>query len=187
MLFKTSISLAVLIICNVANANFSCRMTEHFGNPALANNAKFWEDVGEVSANGGGDRELANLLKKYGVDERQDSMIVATERRRTPPPPTAPAYQLARKATKELETLRPSLRVKANDFLELARQGRSTFYKGLRNNQERWRLHHLEGGREQSANLDNGYRAIFRERDDGVIEVLRFSKTASHSSGNSRF
>lgn len=174
------ISLLVVLFCNAATANFSCHLTQQLGNPKVSSDAKFWEEFGEISERGS-DRELAELLRKYEVDPRVSSRPVSLERRAAGAP-ASPAYQMSHTAKSELKSLQPALRDKADEFLQLAKGGSADLYAKLRANQGRWQLERLSGRQSdlQSVRLNQGYRVVFRERSDKSIEIVNFSKTATH-------
>ncbi len=169
---------------NLCLANFSCRLTQQLGNPAISSNAKFWEEFGRISENGS-DRELASLLQKYEVDARSPNSSPNRERRSVDVPSRA-AFQLNQVARNELRNLQPAIRDKANEFLELAKGGSPNLFAQLRNNQGRWQLEKLNGKKSDlhSVRLNQGYRVVFRERPDRSIEIVNFSKTATHGGGH---
>ena len=161
-----------------ARASFSCRLTEQLGNPQINSNPNFWEDFGKIAENGS-DRDLGDLLRKYGVDERSDAPSSGAVDRRAAAP-AKPAFQMSRTAATELDRLPPGLRRKANDFLELARKGPTEMFRELRQNRGGWQLEKLQGEQGMSVRINQGYRVVFKELADHTIDIVRISKTATH-------
>jgi hypothetical protein len=158
-------------------AGFSCRLAQRLGDPRIANDANFWEDFGRISDRGN-DRELADLLRRHGIDDRGGGRPDVPARGGTP---QRTPIQMNQTATRELRLLQPGLREKAEEFMQLARGGSSDLFAQLRQNQGRWQLERLSGMNGlHSVRLNQGYRAVFRARNDGSIEIVNFSKTATH-------
>lgn len=175
------LSLLILLFSSTSFAGFSCHLTQQLGNPKVTGDAKFWEEFGRISDKGN-DRELADLLKRYDVDARANSAPVGAtaqiERRAVIP--SGPAYRMNHTAQKELKKLQPNLRDRASEFLEIAKTGRSKLYAELRKNQSSWEFEKLNGNLGYSARLNGGYRVQWTEGANDSIEILRFSKTATH-------
>ncbi len=170
--------LICLFLSSDSFAGLPCHLTQQFGNPKLANDAKFWQELGPL-AERGDVKGVAALLSRRGIETRAAAAPVQLERR-VASVSSANAFRMNHTAQKELSKLQPNLRDRANNFLGMAKNGRSALYAELRKNPGSWEFKKLKGSEGFSVRLDGGYRLKWVEKPGDSIEIVNLNKTATH-------
>ena len=171
-----SFILSSLLACNAFASE--CFLNEALKDPKLAENPQFWAEYGKLSAKTGkvSEEEMKQLVAKHGGNVSTATAASESANAFTP----SLKISIQHKAEKEIKALQPALKVKVDEFLELA--SKPGGMQEIRNNPGRWHLEKLTelGGKAFTVRLNGGYRVLFSPSDDG-LEVLRVNRDQIHN------
>jgi mRNA-degrading endonuclease RelE of RelBE toxin-antitoxin system len=179
-------SLALLLFFAIPSfAKVSCEVAEALTNPKLAQNEKFWQQLGELSNKGKYDSEnISKLLAEHGVTVGEAKSLAGMTKTGTVHLTPKASYMITNDASKEVAKLPGHLRGKFNDFLEVLGPDGNSSLQNLRANPGRWNLKKLLpvfGENSYSARLNGGYRVTFAVEKDGSMSIMSVSKTFTHN------
>lgn len=171
------LSLIFLLVSVVASANPSCEGLQKL-KPALRDNPNFWNAYAEKPPRN--DAELQKFIENFEKEHHPTNATAVAHAANDVP--TGPRYRLTQSANKDLKKIssQPGLRMKLDQFLQLAHKDQKTFYHELRSQPGKWSLEKIREFDGYSVRLNDGYRVVFRETEDGMIDIINFSKTATH-------
>ena len=172
----------ILVTAPVCASAMSCELAELMNHPAVRDNAAFWQEFG--SHGDINDETLRNLFRKYDVDSPVvERRVVARAEATTQASASGPRFTLAKQAIKDSRSLRPALKKDLDEFLTYAKEGVGGLQRELRRNPGKWNYKQLTGrfGSDiHSARLDDGYRVVFRQNEDGLVEILNIDNSTTH-------
>ncbi len=161
----------------------SCELAELLTHPSIRDNADFWAEFG-AHPGGISDDALRELYRKFGVNspvaerrtiERAEGAAHAAS--------AGPKFTLSKQAVKDARNLKPALKRDLDEFLGYAKEGTAGLQRELRKNPGKWNYKQLDGhfSREtHSARLDSGTRVVFRQNEDGLVEIMNIDSTTTH-------
>jgi hypothetical protein len=172
----------ILLLGTRAEA-ISCELAQLLKDPAIRDNASFWQEFGAKADMGDG--ELRALMSKYNVHAAERR---AAERApQAPAPASAPRYTLSRQAVKDTRRLasqRPALQRDLDEFLGYAQNGAGYLRRRLLQNGGKWNYKKLEGryggATSYSARLDGGVRVVFHQTEDDLVEIIAVDNSTTH-------
>lgn len=172
----------LLFIAIPCFAKISCEVAEALTNPKLAQNEKFWQQLGELSNKGKYDSEnISKLLAEHGVTVSEAKSLAGMTKVGTVHLTPKSTYMISNDASKEVAKLPGHLRTKFNDFLESLGTDGNASLQNFRANPGRWNLKKLEYAQNSySVRLNDGYRVGFEIGKDGNLNITNVSKKYTH-------
>lgn len=179
-LYNARSNLVALLICFSAHASASkCWLAEAMGDKALASNAKFWDEYGQLAARGRPSQEaIAALARKhnphFGTKPSPQTTINSAR-------PSQVELNHHKRAHADIQKLQPSLKRRYDVFLETIQgpDGLQAFYK----NPGSWHMERLPqfGKHAHSVRLNGDVRVLF-DVEDGKILVREVNRDKIHGS-----
>lgn len=165
---------ALLFFITVQASALDCRLAEKFNDPKLANNSKFWDDLGKLSDQS--DDAVADLIKKHDPQFNfKTSSTVSTGSAGFSMPQS---FSVSKKSEKALKQLTSSQRKNFEEFIETV--GGKDGAKALYNSPGKWHYEKLKQyGGVSSIRLDQGMRVLFKADANGV-EIIDIGKHIGH-------
>jgi plasmid maintenance system killer protein len=161
----------LLLFFHLSAAASSCLLSEALKDPALSNNAKFWEEYGQLSPKDqNSDLALKALIEKFkstqGTVPASAPTSVASN---TVADNKALSLSVDHKAEKEIKHLQPGLKKKVDEFLDVALKPGGI--QEIRSNPGRWHYEKLPefGPNAHSVRLNAGYRVLFDLDGDNIV------------------
>ena len=178
--FIKILAFSLLFVFTMPTRAADCLLQEALKNSKLNSNPQFWEELNQLSANGQpSNHSLNSLIEKYsgkGTElKNNSSSLEVVEKIKNSPL----RYSLEKKAEKEIRALPPNLRIKADEFLEVAL--RPGGLQELGNNPGRWNFEKLiqHGKNAYTVRLNGGYRILF-DIEDKELKIRRVNKGQIH-------
>ncbi len=182
MLIKKSF-VFIFALCFVSVAlGGSCSLSDVLKDPALSQNAAFWDDYAKLAGKGEpSEMKMQALVEKYkGSAGSSKSTATAAAKSDFKASST---YRVQAKAEKEIKALPKNLNGKVDEFIELATKPGGI--QEIRNNPGRWHYEKLAqfGDNAHSVRLSDGYRILFDyDKDTNHFEIRRVNKGQIHGS-----
>jgi hypothetical protein len=161
----------------------SCDLAELLTHPSIRDKAEFWAEF-SAHPDGISDDALRALYRKYGVDSPATEHLVSeSASAATQAASSRPMFTLSKQALKDTRFLKQALKKHLDEFLDYAKEGTAGLQRELRKNPGRWNYKQLHGRFSQethSVRLDGGTRVVFRQNEDGLVEILNIDSTTTH-------
>jgi len=151
-----------------------CDLAKLMAKPDLANNAKFWEELGQIDQKNR--RAVQTLIDKHSEIPTPPASATATVQTRI----SSAKIQVdtTRKADKAIAKLDQNAKKHYDEFLKIVNEEGP---QALHNNQNRWRYKKIPevGSNAHSVKLDTGGRVLF-EVDGNSVRILDVGNHVTH-------
>lgn len=169
---KRSFFFIILFLALTSQA-LDCRLVEKFSDPGLANNTKFWNELGLLEDQS--DEAVAALIKKHDTEFNFSATTANAPRTFSVPK----SFSVSKASEKALKVLSPTQRRNFEDFVNTidAPGGVKELYK----NPGKWHFERLpEYGGNSSIRLDQGMRVLFKVNIEGGVNIIDIGKHIGH-------